>query len=331
MDLSIIIVNWNSVEFLRRSLISVFAKTDGLEFEVIVVDNGSFDGCGEMLASEFPSVTFIQSPRNVGFAQANNLGVARSKGEAVLFLNPDTAVLGSAIVELWRSLEASPEAGAVGARLVNGDSSLQTSCVQAFPTITNQVLDAEYLRRKFPFSPLWGISSLFASTNKNCEVECVSGACLMARRCALEQVGGLNTLYFMYAEDIDLCRRLNEFNWKVYFVPRAEVVHYGGQSAGAQPSKFSAILTRESLFRYMKCWHGAAYAMVYRAIIGLVSVVRLSLIEFAIHCDPDLYRRAQLRGARLKWSYVLRWAIGMESWAHGIDVPLTEMREVVAK
>ena len=133
-DVSVIIVNWNSREFLRQCLRTVFQHAGDLQFEVIVIDNASYDGSEPMVWSEFPQVVFIQGDENVGFARANNAAATQASGRNLLFLNPDTEVSDGAIETMARFMDATPEAGAVGCRLLNTDGSLQTSCVQAFPT-----------------------------------------------------------------------------------------------------------------------------------------------------------------------------------------------------
>lgn len=169
MDLSVIIVNWNSKDYLRKCLVSVFAETHDIEFEVIVIDSASFDGCGEMLNEQFPKIKFIQSERNLGFAKANNAAFETSTGECILFLNPDTEVVGAAISTLYEQLRKLPDAGLVGAKLLNADGTIQTSCIQSFPTIVNQVLNSESMRARWPKSSLWGMASLFR------RVECAGG------------------------------------------------------------------------------------------------------------------------------------------------------------
>ena len=152
MDLSIIIVNWNSADVSARLPRLDLPFRAGIEFEVIVVDNASNDHCEQMLREEFPGVIFVQSGANLGFARANNLGFSHSTGEILLFLNPDTEVSDDSIVRMAHCLRATEGAAAVGARLLNTDGTLQTSCVQSFPTIANQLLDFDFLRRKFPTS-----------------------------------------------------------------------------------------------------------------------------------------------------------------------------------
>src|SRR5579862_9544021 len=132
--LSIIIVNWKSCDFLRKCIQSIDSNKGSLMLEVVVVDNASYDGSKEMLAGEFPSVVFVQNDKNQGFAHANNLGYQHSRGRNLLFMNPDTEVIGDALARLVTVVETTPDAGVIGARLLNDDSTLQTSCVQAFPS-----------------------------------------------------------------------------------------------------------------------------------------------------------------------------------------------------
>ena len=225
-ELSIIIVNWNSAEFVRKCLASIYRNTTGLNFEIVVVDGASFDGCGEMLAKEFPQVHFVQSPKNVGFGGCNNLGFEKAAGEFVLLLNPDTELKGPAAAVLLHQLRATPGVGMVGARLLNSDGSLQTSCVQSLPTPLNQALDLEFLRKRFPNSRLWGISALWQSSPA--EVEAISGACMLLRCETFRRVGGFGSQYFMYGEDMDLCAKVRNAGLKIYYEPRAEVIHHGG-------------------------------------------------------------------------------------------------------
>ncbi len=190
MELSIIIVNWNSKDYVRKCVASVKANTRDMAYEIIVVDGASYDGCGEMLAQGISrGVKFVQCDKNVGFARANNLGFEHSSGECILFLNPDTEVVGPAIRVLRTELLKLDHAGMVGAKLLNTDGSVQTSCIQAFPTILNQLLDAEVLRRAFPRHSFWGMAPLFSGGENPAVVQVLSGACLMMRRDRI-QAGG---------------------------------------------------------------------------------------------------------------------------------------------
>src|SRR5271170_2135321 len=245
-ELSVIIVNWNSAEFVCGCIRSIRQHTTGLICEIIVIDNASYDGCDKVLQVDDLGVTYLQSDRNLGFAKANNLAFEASRGTSLLFLNPDTEVVGPAILTLYRALHQLPAAGVVGSKLLNHDGSLQKSCIQSFPTILNQVLDSEYLVRKWPRSKLWGMAPLYRPTDHPEVVEMISGACLMLKREVFQKVGRFSEDYFMYTEDADLCYKVCRAGWKNYYVPEASVVHFGGGSSKQAVSNFSAIIMRES-------------------------------------------------------------------------------------
>jgi hypothetical protein len=315
LDLSIIIVNWKSAAFLRNCLASIHANTVDLSFEVIVVDNGSFDGCGEMLEREFPGTIFIQSDDNLGFAGANNLGFAQSKGRTVLFLNPDTEVVGPALPVMWSFLESRADAGAVGGKLLNSDLSIQTSCIQRFPSILNQLLDFDYLRERFPRSTLWGTWPLFTDPVTPAAVDVITGACLMVKRRVLENVGVFGTDYFMYAEDADLCYKIRQQGWQCYYVPQAVVVHHGGRSSDSKPeSNFAVVMTRESVLKFMRRRKGSLYAAAYRFTTALIAVGRLLALDAVLLLTAGKVRHKSIGVALAKWFSILRWAFGLEPW-----------------
>jgi hypothetical protein len=320
VDLSIIIINWNSVDFLRKCLASVYAGAPRLKFETIVVDNASFDGCGEMLGREFPCVFFIQSHENLGFGGANNLGFARSRGRNILFLNPDTETIGPALEAMCLFLDSRDDAGAAGGKLLNSDLSVQTSCIQAFPTILNQSLDIEQLRELFPKSALWGTRPLFTNPATPVPVEGISGACLMAKRSVLEKVGGFSNDYFMYGEDVDLCYKIQQEGSKCYYVSHANVVHHCGRSSSSKPEKnFSAVMMRESRLKFMRKTKGELYASAYRSSTALVAVFRLLALGAAFLLTAGRVRRNSIQAAFAKWVSILRWAVGLEVWVKELE------------
>jgi GT2 family glycosyltransferase len=315
-NLSIIIINWRSQAFVRDCLTSIYANIGSLTHEILVVDNASFDGCDEMVRSEFPHVLFIQSEHNLGFAAANNLAFARSSGRNVLFLNPDTEIRAAAIQELVSALECLPNAGMVGARLLNSDGSLQTTCITAIPGILNQTLNSRYLRRTFSRWEIWGMRALFENNTAPVPVEAISGACMLARREVIHRVGGFRTDYFMYAEDMDLCVTIAQAGWKIYYVPDAAIVHHaGGSSASREESNFSNIMLRQSVTRFFRLYRGPFYATLYRASLAVVSVLRI--LALLISC-PILIQRWSYRGVSLalkKWCSIFLWSLGMTRWA----------------
>jgi N-acetylglucosaminyl-diphospho-decaprenol L-rhamnosyltransferase len=316
LDLSIIIVNWNSTAFLRKCLSSLYANTKSIRLEVIVVDNASGDGCGEMVRKEFPSVNFIQSNQNLGFARANNLGFTHSSGRNILFLNPDTEILGAAIERMVHFLDQTPNTGIVGPKLLNSDHSIQTSCIRSFPTLVNEALDAEFLRQKFPRARLWGTSPLYADASAPVAVDAVSGAALMVRREAFEKAGLFTAAYFMYAEDMDLCFKVRQAGRTNYFVPDATILHHGGQSTESRDDRnFADVVMRESRLRFFRNRMGALYAAGYKATTSVVALIRLALLSGLWILPGGPVRRDSARRSLGKWIRIFRWSIGMERWA----------------
>ncbi len=315
MDLSIIIVNWYSAGFVRKCLQSVYTGSEGRDFEVIVVDNASSDECGEMLRNEFPAAKFIASPVNLGFAKANNLGAHTARGRTLLFLNPDTEIVKDALWQMVSFLDRTPDAGVVGCRLLNTDLSLQTSCIQAFPSILNQALDNEHLRRVFPKLRLWGTQA-FLSDEASAEVEVISGACLMIKSDVFKAVGLFSSNYFMYAEDADLCFKVKRAGWKNRYLSGVSVVHHGGRSSDkTSENNFASVMMRESLMEFMRLRRGSLYALAYQFSTVIVAILRLLVLMAAFVFTLGGHKRESLRPAFAKWVKVLRWGLRMEAWS----------------
>jgi len=312
MDLSIIIVNWNSKDYLRRCIESILAWTSDIIFEIVVIDSASFDGCGEMLRQQFPEVRFIQSEKNLGFAKANNAGYAESCGRNILFLNPDTELISPAVNIMFDHLQKLPNAGAIGCKLLNADQTVQTSCLQAFPTILNQFLDSELMRTLLPRSPLWGNAALFEGRFAPVEVEAISGACIMMKRPVFERIGLFSEDYFMYAEDLDLCYKIRQAGYTNYYIPDAAAIHFGGGSTQKAKDDLSAVIMRESVWRFMGKTRGKIYGLVYRGSTLIAAISRLALltVTFPIH---SIRRRGESWNASYqKWMNILTWSMGLK-------------------
>ena len=315
IDLSIIIVNWKSREFLNKCISSIYLNTREVSFEIIVIDSGSFDGCDEMLRLVYPQVRFIQSDRNLGFAKANNQAFLVSNGLNILFLNPDTEIESNAVHKLMRKLESIPSAGAVGAKLLNSDRSVQETCIRAFPTILNQALDSDMLRKLCPMASLWGMKPLFAGDEGAKIVEAVSGACLMIKRSVFRKVGMFSTDYFMYSEDIDLCLKVRMIGLNTYYVPTAVIVHHGGGSSlQASTNTFSSVMMLESRWRYFRKTRSLWYSRFYRFAMFGTSIARIGLAVFVWPFQGLRGRESVIENALKKWMASLRWTLGGERW-----------------
>lgn len=312
VDLTIIIINWNSRDFLRECLASIEQNPPRFSFEVIVIDNASFDGSAEVVQREFPGVRYIQSADNLGFSRGNNAAALAATGRILLFLNPDTKILGNALEAMTECLDSRQDAGIIGCRILNSDGSVQTTAVQAFPTLLNQMLDTDVLRKWFPRSRLWGTAALFSRGSDPAVVDTISGACLMIRKDVFEQIGGFSTNYFMYSEDVDICRKAHLAGWKAYYLPTASIVHYNGQSTKKKPSYFPNLLQQESRFIYFSKMRGRLYAYCFRVSRIPIAIIRMAMIGLLMAVSFDSGRRRELQFSMGKWFFILKWSLGLE-------------------
>ena len=250
IDVSIIVVNWNTREVLKTCLRSVFANIDEASAEVIVVDNGSNDGSAEMVADAFPQVRLICNQDNRGFAAANNQGIHIARGKYVLLLNSDTEVLGDVISKSVDYLDQHSEVGVMGCRVLNGDGSPQLTCSR-FPTLINLALLASGLSR-FARPKFFGRYQIRTwERDSERDVDTVTGCYMLVRQTALEQVGTLDETFFFYGEETDWCKRFMNAGWKLRFAPVGEIIHYGSLSSRRCNHHRDLMLTRGLLrFHY---------------------------------------------------------------------------------
>jgi len=230
VDISIVIVNWNTQQITCDCLRSVYEQTSGLEYEVIVVDNHSSDGSVEAIGRGFPQVKLVVNTRNRGFAAANNQGIGVARGRYVLLLNSDTLILDQAIPKTVRFADQHPEAAVVGCRILNEDRTLQRTCFQ-FPSLLNMVLSSTYLYKLFPRNGFFGREEMTWWDHADIrEVEVIKGCFMVVRKDAVARVGALDESYFMYCEETDWCYRFQKAGWKCLFFPDAQSIHLDGQS-----------------------------------------------------------------------------------------------------
>lgn len=309
MKLSILIVNWNSREYLSKCLDSIRDASGELDIQIVVVDGGSFDGCAEMLASNYPEVRFVQSAENIGFGRSNNLGFDYIEGDLLLLLNPDTELRTRALESMIAALTNLPDAGLVGALLLNTDGSKQLASVHRLPTPWIAATDCNWLRRR------WWRKNVDANGGNPTEVEAVSGACMLMRSETFRQVGGFDPRFFMYAEDMDLCWKTRGLGLRIYHVPTATVMHHGGVCSGTRFSKFSSVMIREALNAYMLKNYGWAHACLFRLFTGLAAMLRIPLLAGIFVCRLRFSKIGNSLTPLKKWWALLRWSLGLEKWA----------------
>jgi len=286
--LSIVIVSWNVREDLRECLQSLFrdeeCRVKGGEIEVIVVDNASTDGTAEMVEGEFPQVKLLANHQNLGYTKANNIGINYSRGKYILLLNPDTIVHQGALQALIECAESHPEAGVIGAKLLNPDGSIQRSA-RSFPDIGAGLFRNTFLGRLFPNNPFVRRYLLTDfSYDEIREVDWVSGAAMLVRRNLIERIGGLDERFWAYCEDVDLCWRAWQAGYKVLFCPNTVITHKVGRSSD-QRLVPSLIQHHKSMWLFYLKNYRNRYPMVFFPLIGLGILLRLAgaLLKVASH------------------------------------------------
>lgn len=292
MDLSVIIVNWNTRDFLTQCLQSlensVITQCD-LHTEIFVVDNASTDGSPEMVRERFSQVHLIENERNLGFAFANNQAIRQSQGRYIALLNSDTEVYPGAFETMVEFMDKHSKAGGCGPLLLNTDGSLQPSC---HPMLT-------------PGREFWRLMLLDhiwrrATYNQGCwdrliphQVEVIKGACMLLRRKALDQVGLLDEQYFMYTEEMDLCYRLLLTDWQLWWVPQAEVTHYG-EASSKQIAEEMYIQLYRSKAQFHRKFGGDRVESRFRCLLRFAYAPRWVVTAIGSLLAPSLAARARI-------------------------------------
>lgn len=275
MDVTVIVVSWNTIEMTLSCLRSVFASACEVLFEVVLVDNGSSDGTVAAVSLEFPAVRIVANASNRGFAAANNQGVRESVGRNILLLNSDTIVGDCGIDRASQYLDAHPDVGGVGVRLLNSDGSLQRSILR-FPSLSYNFLHyvTRILGARSRVHQRWSSPAQDLDHGLEQDVPYVRGAYLMVPARVFSLVGLLDEAYFMYGEEADLCRRIWKSGHRIVYLPVADVVHHGGGSSRNVPV---LVYERriESQMRYI-CLHSnkvaaRAYLAMCIAWYGIIS------------------------------------------------------------
>lgn len=277
MKLSIIIVSYNTKEFLEKCLNSI-KESKFSDFEIIVVDNDSKDGTVEYMdKSSFSNLQFIKNTKNLGFSKANNKGVRLAKGEYILFLNPDTEVMPDTFSRALKFIEKNKDIGALTCKVVLPNRKLDDSCHRGFPTPWNALFFFSGLEELFPTSRLFaGYHLGWKDYTKPHEIDSGAGAFLLVRREAGEEIKWWDEDYFFYGEDLDLCFRLKQKGWKVFYLPQTSIIHYKGISSGIKSQSrhlsLADIETRKSATtaRYdaMKIFYNKHYNNKYPEIVN---------------------------------------------------------------
>lgn len=286
MDVSIIIVNYNTKKLTLECIKSINQSNISYQYEVILVDNNSTDGTVGAVAKEFPNVNLIANSENVGFSKANNQAIKLSKGRYILLLNSDTIVKSGTIDIISRFMDENMEAGATGCRVLLPDGSLDQACHRGFPTPAASFYYLAGLDKKYPNNPRFnGYHLSHLNLNEIHEVDCLVGAFMMVRREAIEQVGLLDETYFMYGEDIDWCYRIKQAGWQIYYNPMTEIIHYKGASSRKKPMKIVY-----EFHRAMYLFHRKSFSNKYPFYVNLTVYIGISL-KLSLACMKNILKK----------------------------------------
>lgn len=295
MDVSIVIVNWNTKDLLHNCLTSITETVTGLTYEVFVVDNASSDGSVAMVRERFPAVTVIANDKNLGFAAANNLAFRRMQGRYALLLNSDTVLTDDAITTLFRFMEENSAVGMCCGQLLNEDGSRQNS-IANFPSVWPLLCNESLLRlispAKFP--------SKHQLHREPVEVDSCIGACMLVRKSAMDQEGLLDEAFFFYFEETDWAYRFKRAGWRICLVPQARIYHLQGKSVGYNVK--GRIMFHRSRSIYFRKWHPRQHGLMMSVIFGR------TLINILLNLVGGLFTLGLNRGIRQRLAVNLQLA-----------------------
>ena len=298
IDISIIIINWNTKQLLLDCIASVYKTVRRTSFEIFVVDNGSTDGSVDAVASEFPGVTVIAHSRNEGFAKANNAAIRRMQGTYAVLLNSDTLLKDGSLDRMFGFMEAHPVAGMCGPQLLFGDGSRQTS-IGVFPEIA-----AELVSRSM--TGLFRSRAAQVIPEGPIPVDFIIGACMFARKTAINTVGMLDEDYFFFYEEIDWCFRMNQAGWRVYFLPDVEIYHFGGQSTKNINLKARVESWRSRYIFFRKSRSLGPLSAKSVILLGFMQTM-FRFAGYTLMNALSLYTQARLRRRWMMFGYLLLW------------------------
>ncbi|MFC1668293.1 glycosyltransferase family 2 protein [Chlamydiota bacterium] len=304
IDVSILIVTWRVKELLDDCFQSIKENTS-CSYEIIVVDNNSRDGTVELIKEKYSEIKLIMSDKNLGFAKANNVGIKIARGENVLLLNPDTIVLAHAIDNMLKVLGKRNNVGAVGPKVLNKDGSIQLTCGRKFPTIFTEFLDfteLDWLVHHRRFYKADCMKNWNHDSEK--EVDVLSGCCMMIRKKAINQVGGLDENLFMYGDDILLCWEIKQYGWKVHFTPTSKIIHLSGQSSKKEFKALRFEVLEAQLYLFRKI-HNHVYSFIYRNVVLITSS-----LWFFLECFKYIFVSHEIEKMILsKYLDRIKWAL----------------------
>jgi N-acetylglucosaminyl-diphospho-decaprenol L-rhamnosyltransferase len=303
MDISIIIVSWNVADLLQQCLHSIQASLSAqssypkIDAEIIVVDSASHDNTVAHVKSMFPDVKLLAQSENVGFTRGNNIGLEVAQGRYLFLLNPDTEIVGDAIARMVAYMDANPAVGIVGPHTLNTDLTTQSSR-RRFLTPRLAFFESTWLQSYAPKKWLDDFYITQPPDDAVIDVDWVQGSALLARREVYTQIGGLDTGYVMYSEEMDWCKRAKDAGWHIVYDGQAQIIHHGGKST-EQAGANKHIYFQESKLRYLRKYHGYPIALMMRVFLLLLYLWQIGFEAIKIVISPKRAMRSE-RGRRIQ-------------------------------
>ena len=269
LKISVIIVNYNVKEYLAHALSSIERALADISHEIIVIDNNSIDGSCAYLKQHFPGIDLIENQENLGFGKANNQGIKHARGEYIALINPDTLVQEDTFKELLRFFEETPDAAAATCKIINPDGSFSIDCRHSIPTPSIALWKVLGLSKLFPGSRIFGKYNMtYLDEDQTYQIPAISGSFMMMKRAIVEDVGYFDERFFMYCEDIDLCHRINEKGFKVYYVPTTRIIHYKGEST--KKDRLDYVITfNKSLYQFFQKYYAPSSLFLFRWLVTI--------------------------------------------------------------
>lgn len=283
--ISVIVVTWNSQEYIANCLDAINRETEGFAREIFVVDNASVDRTIEKVQTKFPDAILERNQKNVGFAAANNQAIAKSTGDYVLLINPDTAMLPGALAKMAAALEKNSEIGAVGPMILNDDGSIQYTCARRLPTLLTEIWWLTGLDQRFQHSRIFGRYLMSDWDHRDSRfVGQISGACMLIRRETLQRCGPLDARFFFMYEDVEFCRRVSLQGYKIYYLADAVIKHSEGRSRMIDPETQyrTTFVSYLSMMQYYELTRGRAYTLLVRTVMGTIRA--FLLVKQLVRC-----------------------------------------------
>ncbi len=319
MKVSVVIVNYKVRYYLAQCIHSVLKAMEGIDGEVIIVDNDSRDGSVEFLQALYPQVHFIESKKNLGFSRANNIAIRQARGEYILALNPDTIINEELIKDCTGLLDSNPQIGATGVRMLNPDGTFAPESRRGIPTPFTAFCKMSGLNAAFPTSRIFGRYYMkFLDERSTTPIEIISGACMFIRKSVLDECGLFDEDFFMYGEDIDLSYRILQTGKQNYYLP-SRIIHYKGESS------------RKNTFRYVYVFYEAMYIFFKKHYSSYNWILSIPIRSAIYLRGSSVYVSRKLRGLLAKRTGVLSQMKKRHFLLKGTNKSLEPMADICDK